>query len=163
MNDELIPVDDALPTTSSRKRRTSKRSSAESVLFGLLVDVGGSLLTTRLFAWSLVAFGLTTGYFWPTLFMVWGFVIGLAGLFAGAFLAATLAPSRPLLHAAAVGVLDLLVSWVFFQPALLTTIFVVYIALALPATFSAGALARWIEEPSTTKRLRGSDPSGLLT
>ena len=154
------------PLPEKRKRPGKKRrerfSSLQALGLGLVADVGGSILVTRLFAFTFGLLALGLGFYSSTLFMAWTMIIGLAGVFSGAFLAAHFAPSRPLLHAAVIGMLDLAVSAMMVSPVYWTSFLLVYALLAAPAVLTAGTAAAWIDD-AETKKLPGGDGPKLLT
>ena len=131
-------------------------SSLRALGLAFAVDVGGSIIATRFFIASLIIMAPIIGFEWGVLTTAWLFIIGVAGLFGGAFLAAHLAPSRPLLHAAALGAADILASLYLSYSAGVSMLLLGYCALALPAALTAGTLATWIAPPPRTL-LTGSD------
>ena len=151
MDDELM-VANSLPV-KSKKKKSDKQSTLSALALGLTVDVGGSVLATKLFVFSMILFGLVGSSFWTTVLIGWSFIIGLAGLFSGAFLAARYAPSRPMLHAGALLAIDLLISFAITAPGIATWLFLAYALCALPATYSGGTVAKWLRKPRKRKLL----------
>ncbi len=160
MDNEPVVATSSLPV---KKKKSDKQSTLAALALGLTVDVGGSVLATKLFVFSMIMLGLTSGYFWSTVLIGWSFIIGLAGLFSGAFLAARYAPESPMLHAGALLVIDLLISYAITAPGIATWLFLAYAACALPATYSGGTVAKWVREPRKRKLLDHHKDPELLT
>ena len=138
------------------------RSSGAAIALGLIVDVGGSILATKVFVLSMLMLGASVGYFWSSLLMFWCFVIGLAGVFSGSFLAARFAPDKPMAHAAVILLLDLWISFSITAPGIATWLFLAYAAFALPACYSGGTVAKWVREPQKNNLLEERDEPHLL-
>ena len=135
--------------------------SLRALGLGVVVDVGGSILATRLFLVSMIMFAPIFGFEWGVMSTAWLFIIGLAGLFGGSFLAAHLAPSRPLLHAALVGVADIAATFFLSSSAGLSVLLLGYLALIFPTAIAASSVARWIE-PRDRPRLAGRPEPPLI-